>query len=152
MGSPTNEFGRRIRAARGYAGFSQAELATAIKARDPAWEVSLPTVKRLEKHGAEGVKGSQADWSERVAAACDVPRWFLEQGFEIGTTVEADSLEERVAVLEEVFSGLLRAGAGAPAPSGELARRLEALLTSERGRPRRGSDPGLGARLGSERS
>lgn len=152
MGSPTNEFGRRIRAARGYAGLSQAELAAAIKARYPAWEVSLPTVKRLEKHGTEGVKGSQADWSERVAAACEVPRWFLEQGFEGGAPAGTDPLEERVAVLEDVFSGLLRAGTGAPAPPGELARRLEALLTSERGRPRRGSAPGLDARLGNERS
>lgn len=152
MGPSTNEFARRIRAARGYAGLSQAELATAIKARYPAWEVSLPTVKRLEKHGTEGVKGSQAEWSERVAAACEVPRWFLEQGFQRGAPSGTDSLEQRVAVLEGVFSGLLRAEAGAPAPSGELARRLEALLTSEQSRSRRGSGPGMGARLGSERS
>ncbi|HYV17327.1 MAG TPA: helix-turn-helix transcriptional regulator [Conexibacter sp.] len=146
-----SDFGRRIRAARGYAGLSQAELAEAIKARHPTWEVSLPTVKRLEKRGADGVKGSQSQWSERIAAACGVPRWFLERGFE-GIAVGDDDLEERVAVLERVFNGLLLASAGAPAPPGELARRLEALLTSAQGRSRPDSSPGMDARRGTEPS
>jgi transcriptional regulator with XRE-family HTH domain len=152
MGSTPDQFGRRVRAARAYAGMSQGELAAAIKARDPRWEVSLPTIKRLEKHGAEGVKASQAEWSERIAAACDVPMWFLEHGFEGAGSQQEESLTERVAVLEQVFSGLLHAGAGAPAPPGELARRLEALLTRPADRARRGTAQELGARLGNERS
>lgn len=152
MGSTMDEFGRRVRAARAYAGLSQAELAAAIKRRHPGWEVSLPTVKRLEKRGAEGVKGSQDDWSQRIAEACGVPRWFLEQGFEGTEPRGGDALEQRVVALEQVFSGLLSAGTGAPAPPGELARRLEALLTSEPDPARSRSSRELGARLGSERS
>lgn len=74
------EFGRRMRAARGWAGLSQRELAAEISARYPAAPASTQTIKKVEANDLS-VKGSLSEWTVWVADATDTPDWFLEGGW-----------------------------------------------------------------------
>jgi hypothetical protein len=73
-------FGCRVRAARGYAGITQAELGRRIEAGFPGVSCSIATVKRLE-FDDPGVRGSLEQWSVWVASVTGMPQWCLEQGF-----------------------------------------------------------------------
>ena len=67
-----SEIGRRVRAARAYAGFrNRATLAQRL-------ELSKETVQRIEG-GEREVKRSEL---LAIAEACEVPMWFLEGGWE----------------------------------------------------------------------
>jgi transcriptional regulator with XRE-family HTH domain len=67
-----SEIGRRVRAARAYAGFrNRAALAERL-------ELSKETVQRIEG-GRREVKRSEL---LAIAEACEVPMWFLEEGWE----------------------------------------------------------------------
>lgn len=67
-----SEIGRRVRAARAYAGFrNRAALAARL-------ELSKETVQRIEG-GQREVKRSEL---LAIAEACGVPMWFLEDGWE----------------------------------------------------------------------
>jgi len=65
------EWAPRIRAARGYAGLSQPELAKRL-------EVSIGTIKRTEL-GDRKPKRSEL---LAIADICKVPMWFLEAGWD----------------------------------------------------------------------
>ncbi|HST69074.1 MAG TPA: helix-turn-helix transcriptional regulator [Solirubrobacterales bacterium] len=66
------EIGRRVRAARAYAGFrNRATLAQRL-------ELSKETLQRIEG-GEREVKRSEL---LAIAEACEVPMWFLEGGWE----------------------------------------------------------------------
>lgn len=67
-----SDIGRRIRAARAYGGFrNRAALAERL-------ELSKETVQRIEG-GRREVKRSEL---LAIAEACEVPMWFLEEGWE----------------------------------------------------------------------
>jgi transcriptional regulator with XRE-family HTH domain len=97
------DFGSRVRAARGFADITQAELARRISEQFPGNSVSAATVKRLE-HGDPSVKGTQVDWSRWVSATTDTPQWFLEYGWDAMSAVGHRSirlLKSSVAQLRE---------------------------------------------------
>ena len=80
-------YSRRIRAARGYAGISQSQLAEALG-------VDEQTIKRRESpNGKEPKKGERV----AIAAICGVPLDFLEQGF---GRLAQDEVAERLARIE----------------------------------------------------
>lgn len=74
------DFGCRVRAARGYAGISQSELAQRITERFADYSVSAATIKRLERNDAS-VKGDQAHWVDLISEATGAPQWFLDLGW-----------------------------------------------------------------------
>jgi transcriptional regulator with XRE-family HTH domain len=78
---PLAGFGARVRAARGFSGLSQRELADRLNALAGKAITSGATIKRLEADVPE-VKGSLAAWSADIADATGVPAWFLEHGWE----------------------------------------------------------------------
>jgi transcriptional regulator with XRE-family HTH domain len=80
-GARDESFGARVRAARGYGGMSQRQLAAAIAARYPDAPVSASTIKRLEA-GDPSVRGSLIEWTVWVADATRTPDWFLEGGWD----------------------------------------------------------------------
>jgi len=72
IGRVSRELGRRIRAARVYAGFDgRPELAKIL-------ETSEPTLQRIEL-GDRAVKRPEL---LAIAEACKVPMWFLERGWD----------------------------------------------------------------------
>lgn len=80
----SSDTGRRIRAARAYAGFrNRAELAERL-------ELSKETVQRIEV-GQREIKRSEL---LAIAEACEVPMWFLEEGWDGWRTVAAGDEEE----------------------------------------------------------
>jgi transcriptional regulator with XRE-family HTH domain len=92
-----NELGRRIKAARGYAGLSQPALAAAL-------EIGEQTEKRIEL-GQRPAKRSEL---LAIAEACNVPMWFLESGWNGWQDASAvDRLGER-ALIDVETSGLPR--------------------------------------------
>lgn len=79
-----SEIGRRVRAARAYAGFrNRATLAQRL-------ELSKETVQRIEG-GEREVKRSEL---LAIAEACEVPMWFLEEGWEGWREASGDAGEE----------------------------------------------------------
>lgn len=105
------DFGRRVKAARGYAGdMSQRELAEELK-------TSTSTVKRLEADPTS-VKGDQAEWAYLIANVTGVPEWFLTDGWN-------GSMEAVVLTLPQSVDGLsqmerLVRGVGRLPPDAEL--------------------------------
>lgn len=112
-----DDFGACVRAARGFAGFSRRELAEKLSAANPAAPVSDTTIKRLEG-GDPSVKGARDVWAERIATTCNVPLWFLMEGW-AGGEYEAFRLSipktpAGLDMLAEVFRQISGLPADAP--------------------------------------
>ena len=69
--SPVARYGRRIAAARDYAGLSRAQLAYRL-------DMSENTIGRYERDEYE----PRLPVRQAIARACGVPDWFLESGFQ----------------------------------------------------------------------
>lgn len=96
------ETGRRIRAARSYAGFQgRKDFSDAI-------EMSEATLVRLER-GDRTVKRREL---REIAEICDVPMWFLEEGWDgwRSTSRGGDQID---AEAQEAEEGLRRDAGGA---------------------------------------
>lgn len=94
MARAGGESAARVRAARGYRGFSPQELAAAL-------HVSRDTLWRLET----GRKVPDADERAAIAKACDVPLVFLESGFAALERPVTDA-DRRILQLEEKLAGM----------------------------------------------
>lgn len=150
----------RVRAARGYAGVKQKDLAKALS-------MSTETLHRVES----GRRDLTAGEREALIARCGVPEWFMEHGFRppwVADAVIADSDEQVVALIEfkvQQAEERVRQGVAeqleliqrereqlrliqpereerAPAPQGELRRVLDSEPPSREDHPRSGSDQG----------
>lgn len=146
----------RVRAARGYAGVKQKDLAKALS-------MSTETLHRVESGTRDLTPGER----EALIAKCGVPEWFMEHGFRppwVADIVVADSDERVVALidlkvqqaeervrqdvaeqLELIQREQLRLipperEERAPAPRGELRRVLDSEPPSREDHPRSGSD------------
>jgi len=73
-------FGARVRAARSFAGLSQAALVGRINEQARAAIASPSTVKRVESDDPS-VRGSFDAWIEAISEATGAPDWFLECGW-----------------------------------------------------------------------
>lgn len=106
---------KRYRAARAYAGLKQEELAEALG-------VDVQTIKRREGGTGDPKLAEQI----AVAAVCGVPREFMTGGFETLTGEPTrDEIRDRLDALQELLIGQV-ATRPAPAPGGELGRRIQA--------------------------
>lgn len=95
------EHSNRIKAARGYAGgISAKELAKRVG-------VSESTVKRWEG----GDDNLSAPHRAAIAKACEVPEWFLEEGFpdELRTSERLEALESQMVTVLGRLAVLSRA-------------------------------------------
>lgn len=114
----------RIRAARGYAGLKQPELAKALG-------VSVETVSRLEN----GRTTIGSDTLERVGCVCQVPPAFMEAGFAPLERPISD-MEARVYNLERRLDALSAddrdvTGAGFATLAPELLEAARAVLQAQ---------------------
>lgn len=101
------EFGRRMRAARGWAGMSQQQLADAIRSRYTEAPASAPTIKKVER-GDPSVGGSLAEWTVWVADATGVPDWFLEGGWDAPRHIRESPHMEPLARADRIASAMRR--------------------------------------------
>ena len=83
------EIAGRLRAARGYAGLRQPELAAALG-------VSLATLSRME-NGRTTVSDNTR---REVAAICGVPATFMEVGFDPFRVPGAETVTDRLTAIE----------------------------------------------------
>ena len=94
MPSDVAETAARIRAARGYSGLSQKDLAKKLGH-------SVETMSRIEN----GRRAASADETEAIARICAVPMLFMETGFalieERGAEATQGDLMKRVIALEQ---------------------------------------------------
>ncbi len=116
--STRGKFGRRVRAARAYAGISQSELADGIAARFPDASASTATVKRLENDDP-GVKGSVYEWAPRIAPVTGVPGWFLVGNWEGAAAVLLPALSVVNVELERLRVAAAKARERATEAEGE---------------------------------
>jgi transcriptional regulator with XRE-family HTH domain len=79
------DYGRRIRAARAYAGLTQDQLAEALG-------LDVQTVKRRESGKQEPRNGERI----AIAAVCNVPLEFIEHGFPAVVSTEAQDALTRI--------------------------------------------------------
>lgn len=103
----------RLRAARGFRGIKQPELAAQVG-------VSVTTLGRWER----GELDPGREKALEIAAACGVPEWFIDNGFAAPPLPDEPGLDERVEALERQVAALLkRPGGDAPAPPPDELRR-----------------------------
>jgi len=95
--TPENPQPNRVRAARGYRGWTQQELADEL-------HVSAQFVKRVER----GDRILTSDELVNVAEVCGVPTWFMFNGWE-GPTRDLDELWKRMEALESSFENRVTA-------------------------------------------
>ncbi|MFZ2049778.1 MAG: hypothetical protein WAU69_02455 [Solirubrobacteraceae bacterium] len=93
-GGPTTpippDFGRRMRAARGFAAISQTELSQRIIAICSTAPAAVRTIKRIED--GQGSAASGRLWARWVSEATGVPLDFMLHGFESDREVEREAL------------------------------------------------------------
>ena len=96
-GVPTSEKPPRLRAARNYRGLTQPDLAAQL-------DVSVSTLSRWER--------GEAEVPDRifltVGDLCDVPRWFMEHGFNPSAAQEEPALAEDVEALQRQMDTVLQ--------------------------------------------
>lgn len=92
---------RRARAALAMGGYGSVEdLAAALAERDSG--IGLRRLRTIWQTGE-----SRAVERREIAAACDVPAWFMEEGF-AGRPAERASVDDRVDALEQQMATVLR--------------------------------------------
>lgn len=136
-GPPGGAVAARLRAARGYSGLKQPDLAEALG-------ISVTTLSRMERVG----DGASLERKQDVARVTGVPLDFLLHGFAM---VEPE-VDERLTELEAKYEQLNRrlttppnGGAVQREPQDELRRRAEAPPTSVVD-PQRSQTPRVGDR------
>lgn len=96
---PAKEFGRRVRVARVWAGYTrQSDFGEALAAEWPDWPVRT-NVKRVELGERTLNYDEQKTWAKRIAEFTGVPQWFMVSGWE--GAVQQGSLQQQLEDLKE---------------------------------------------------